>query len=82
MLIIWSEKISGTNPESADPKITPKRTLTYRISHTVQPLLGDFIDIQGDKNISTDKKNLGLTFGQHFPRPRITAKRVMGYFFK
>ena len=48
----------------------------------VQPLPGDFIDIQGDKNISTDKKNLGLIFGQHFPRPRITAKRVMVYFFK
>lgn len=82
MLIIWSEKISGTNPESADPKITPKRTLTYRISHTVQPLLGDFIDIQGDKNTSTDEKDPGLTFGQLFLRPRITAKRVIGYLFK
>ena len=82
MLIIWSEKISETYPESGDPKITPKGTLTYPINYMVQSLPGDFIDIQGDKNTSTDEKDPGLTFGQLFLRPRITAKRVIGYLFK
>ena len=66
MLIIWSGKISGPYPESGDPKITRKGTLTYPINYMIRSLRGDFIDIQGDKNTSTDKKNPGLTFGQLF----------------
>ena len=34
----------------------------------VQTLPGDFIDIQGDKKASADKKNPRLTFGQLFHR--------------
>ena len=47
-----------------------------------QTFPGGFIDVQGDKNTSGDKKTLGLTFGNLFPGPRMTPKRVIGYLFK
>ena len=40
--------MSRTYPKSADPKITPERTLTYLLRYIVQTLPGDFIDVLGD----------------------------------
>ena len=69
-----------TYRKSADPKITLKATLTYPIRYTVQTLPAHFIDVQGDKNTPANK-NI-WTFGQLFPRPRITPKGFIGYLFK
>ena len=40
-------KVSGTNPKSADPKITPKGALTYPIKYMVQALSCYVTDVQG-----------------------------------
>ena len=51
---VRADKKCGTNLKSVDPKITPKVILTYPIRHMFQTLLGDFIDVQGDKSTSAN----------------------------
>ena len=46
-----------TYRKSADPKIALKGTLTCPVRYIVQNLPVHFIDVQGDKNTSADKKS-------------------------
>lgn len=47
----------------------------------VQTFSGSFIDARRNKKTSADLKNLGLAFGQLFPRQRLITKRAIGYIF-
>ena len=48
------KKKSRTYPKSADPKITPKGTLTYPMRYMAQFLSGVTSDVSNHKNLSAD----------------------------